>query len=270
MMDIRGEKTLKLDSIIKDLNSFVVAFSGGVDSTFLLHRAHTIRKSAVIGITIRTPYIPEKEIDDAIEFTSSFGIKHDIIDIPFPEQIRNNPVDRCYSCKKTIFTDLLEYARENNYPFVIDGTNDDDVNDYRPGLQALTELGVRSPLLESGLTKTEIRELSREADLDIWDKPAMACLLTRIPYDTEVNEEALRLVEEAEIMLLELGFPGTRVRVHGDLARIECLPGYIEKIVRNPEKEQIISNLKKIGFRYVSLDLEGYRTGSSNPENPHI
>jgi uncharacterized protein len=131
----------------------------------------------------------------------------------------------------------------------------------------LKELGIRSPLLEAGLTKKDIRELSKEADLDIWDKPAMACLLTRIPYDTEVSDEALRLVEQAEIMLLEKGFPGTRVRIHGDLARIECLPGYIEKIVRNPEKEQIISDLKKIGFRYVSLDLEGYRTGSSNPEN---
>jgi len=246
-MDIKDEKSLKLDSILKDLSSFVVAFSGGVDSTFLLHRAHSVRKSGVIGITIRTPYIPKREIDEAIEFTSSFGIKHKIIDIAFPPMIRNNPVDRCYACKKTIFTDLLGFAKENNYPFV-------------------TELGIRSPLLESGLTKQDIRELSQEADLDIWDKPAMACLLTRIPYHTEVNEGVLRLVEDAEIMLLELGFPGTRVRIHGDLARIECLPGYFEKIVRNPQKEQIISNLKKIGFRYVSLDLEGYRTGSSDPE----
>jgi uncharacterized protein len=265
-MDFKDEKIYKLDSILKDLDSFVVAFSGGVDSTFLLHRAHTVRKSGVIGITIRTPYIPSREIDEAIEFTGSFGIKHKIIDIEFPEMIKNNPVDRCYSCKKTIFTDLLEFAEENNYPFVVDGTNADDISDFRPGIRALKELGVRSPLLESGLTKKDIRELSRDADLDIWDKPAMACLLTRIPYDTEVNEEALRLVEKAEDMLLEQGFPGTRVRIHGDLARIECLPGYIEKIVRNPDKEQIISNLKKIGFRYVSLDLEGYRTGSSNPE----
>ena len=269
-MDIRDEKTLRLDSILKDLNSFVVAFSGGVDSTFLLHRAHSVRKSGVIGITIRTPYIPKREIDEAIEFTSSFGIKHKIIDIAFPPMIRNNPVDRCYTCKKTIFTDLLGFARENNYPYVIDGTNSDDIGEYRPGLKALTELGIRSPLLESGLTKQDIRELSKEADLDIWDKPAMACLLTRIPYETEVNEGVLRLVEDADIMLLEQGFPGTRVRIHGDLARIECLPGYIEKIVRNPQKEQIISNLKKIGFRYVSLDLEGYRTGSSDPEKKDL
>jgi uncharacterized protein len=260
------QKSSKLDTILKDLNSFVVAFSGGVDSTFLLHRAHKVRKSAIVAITIRTPYIPSREIDDAVEFTRSFGIKHKIIDIAFPEMIRNNPIDRCYLCKKAIFTDLLSFAKKNNFQFVVDGTNADDTGDFRPGIKALNELGIRSPLLESGLTKKDIRELSREEDLDIWDKPAMACLLTRIPYDTEISQGTLRLVEEAENMLFELGYPGTRVRIHGDLARIECLPGYIEKIIHNPDKEHIISDLKKIGFRYVSLDLEGYRTGSSNPD----
>ena len=265
-MESRYQKSSKLDTILKDLNSFVVAFSGGVDSTFLLHRAHKVRKSAIVAITIRTPYIPSREIDDAVEFTRSFGIKHKIIDIAFPEMIRNNPIDRCYLCKKAIFTDLLSFAKKNNFQFVVDGTNADDTGDFRPGIKALNELGIRSPLLESGLTKKDIRELSREEDLDIWDKPAMACLLTRIPYDTEISQGTLRLIEEAENMLFELGYPGTRVRIHGDLARIECLPGYIEKIIHNPDKEHIISDLKKIGFRYVSLDLEGYRTGSSNPD----
>jgi uncharacterized protein len=265
-MENRYLKSSKLDTILKDLNSFVVAFSGGVDSTFLLHRAHKVRKSAIVAITIRTPYIPSREIDEAAEFTRSFGIKHKIIDIPFPEMIRNNPIDRCYLCKKAIFTDLLSFAKKNNYQYVIDGTNADDTGDFRPGIKALNELGIRSPLLEAGLTKKDIRELSREEDLDIWDKPAMACLLTRIPYDTEISQGTLQLVEEAENMLFELGYPGTRVRIHGDLARIECLPGYIEKIIHNPDKEHIISDLKKIGFRYVSLDLEGYRTGSSNPD----
>ena len=265
-MESRYQKSSKLDTILKDLNSFVVAFSGGVDSTFLLHRAHKVRKSAIVAITIRTPYIPSREIDDAVKFTRSFGIKHKIIDIAFPEMIRNNPIDRCYLCKKAIFTDLLSFAKKNNFQFVVDGTNADDTGDFRPGIKALNELGIRSPLLESGLTKKDIRELSREEDLDIWDKPAMACLLTRIPYDTEISQGTLRLVEEAENMLFELGYPGTRVRIHGDLARIECMPGYIEKIIHNPDKEHIISDLKKIGFRYVSLDLEGYRTGSSNPD----
>jgi len=258
-MAIKEIKTATLDNIIIDLSSFVVAFSGGVDSTFLLHRAHQLRKSGVIGVTIRTPYIPVREIDDAIEFTRSFGINHQIIDIDFPEMIRHNPENRCYSCKKTIFTDLLKFAEKNNYPFVIDGTNADDVNEYRPGIEALKELGIRSPLLEAGLSKNDIRILSKDADLDIWDKPATACLLTRIPYDTEISEESLRMVEEAELRLMEQGFPGTRVRIHDDIARIECLPGYMEKMVKNEHREQIISDLKKIGFRYVSLDLEGYR-----------
>jgi pyridinium-3,5-biscarboxylic acid mononucleotide sulfurtransferase len=262
----RKEKLLKLDSILKDLNSMVVAFSGGVDSTFLLHRANLIRKSGVIAVTIRTPYIPARDIDETIEFSTSFDIKHKVIDIAFPELISGNPIDRCYLCKKTIFTYLLSFAKENNYRYVIDGTNADDTGDFSHGIAALKELGIRSPLLEANLTKKDIRELSREAELDSWYKPAIACLLTRIPCDTGISEGTLRLIEEAENMLLELGYPGTRIRLHGDLARIECMPGYINKIVRSPDKEHIISNLKRIGFRYVSLDLEGYRTGSSNPE----
>ena len=185
----------------------------------------------------------------------------------FPDSIRHNPIERCYLCKKYLFTELLTFARENNYRYVVDGSNADDLGDFRPGMKALNEMGIRSPLLEAGLTKKEIRELSRNDGLEIWDKPAMACLLTRIPYDTEIKEDMLRMIEKAESMLCEKGYPGVRVRVHGDLARIECLPGYMEKIIHNPDREYIISHLKKIGFRYVSLDLEGYRTGSSNPES---
>lgn len=259
-------KSLILNSILKELDSFVVAFSGGVDSSFLLHRAHSIRKAAVIGITIRTPYIPAQEIDEAIEFTKKYGIKHKILDIPFPAAISHNPIERCYLCKKTLFTELLAFAKANKYKGIIDGTNADDTGDFRPGMKALLEMGIRSPLLEAGITKKEIRILSRNEDLDIWDKPAMACLLTRIPYNTEIKEVVLRMIEQAESMLFERGYPGTRVRVHGDVARIECIPGYMEKIIHTPEREHIISNLKKIGFRYVSLDLEGYRTGSSNPD----
>ena len=259
-------KSLKLNSILKELDSFAVAFSGGVDSSFLLFRAHKVRKSAIIAITVRTPYIPKREVDEAIEFAKTHGIKHKIIDIEFPEIIRNNPVERCYLCKTTLFTKLLEFAKENNYKHVIDGTNADDAGDFRPGMKALKEMGIRSPLLESGLIKKEIRELSRTEGLDFWDKPAMACLLTRIPYDTEIKEGTLRMIEQAENVLFERGYPGTRIRIHGDMARIECIPGFMEKMIHNPEREHIISNLKKIGFRYVSLDLEGYRTGSSNPD----
>ena len=259
-------KSIKLNSIINELGSFVVAFSGGVDSSFLLHRAHELRKSEIIAITVRTPYIPFREIDEALEFTKTHGIKHDIIDVSFPEIIRSNPIERCYLCKKTLFQEILTFARKNNYKHIVDGTNADDAGDFRPGMKALQEMSIRSPLLESDLTKNDIRELSKKTGLEIWSKHAMACLLTRIPYNTEIKEVTLRMIEQAENILFEKGFPGTRVRVHGDMARIECIPGFMERMINNPDREHIISNLKKIGFRYVSLDLEGYRTGSSNPE----
>jgi uncharacterized protein len=259
-------KSEKLNRLLKDLDPFAVAFSGGVDSSFLLHRAHVIRKNNVIALTVRTPYIPKSEINDAIEFTKKYGIRHHIIDLNFPDIIRTNPLERCYYCKKTLFDQLIRYAEENGFNCVLDGTNADDTKDFRPGMKALRELKVLSPLMEAGLTKSEIRQLCHEEGLNVWDKPAMACLLTRIPYDTEVNEGMLRMIEDGENLLFEYGFPGTRLRVHGDVARIECLPGFIEKIIQKPVRDQIVEGMKKIGFQYVSLDLEGYRTGSSNPQ----
>jgi len=255
-----------LDSILKELDTFIVAFSGGVDSSFLLHRSHRIRKSAIMAVTIRTPYIPAAEIREAVEFSETHAIKHRILDIPFPEIVRDNPVNRCYLCKKMLFTELAVFAKEHNYKYIADGSNADDLGDFRPGLKALEEMNIKSPLLEAGLTKKEIREFSREEGLEIWDKPAMACLMTRIPYDTEVTEGMLRMIEQAETLLFEKGYPGVRVRIHGDMARIECLPGYMEKMIHSPDREYITGHLKKIGFRYISLDLEGYRTGSSDPE----
>jgi uncharacterized protein len=260
-----NKKLENLDTILKDLKSIVIAFSGGVDSTFLLHRASQIKKLKIAAVTIRTSYIPKREIDEAEEFCKTHGINHSILDISFPEAIRNNPIDRCYLCKKLLFSQIKSFAEENGYNYIVDGSNADDNGDFRPGLKALEEMGIRSPLMESGLIKHEIRELSQKAGLPTWDKPAYACLLTRIPYDTKVTENDLRMVEKAEQFLFEKGFPGTRVRIHGDVARIECLPGYINKLVQEPERDNIINNLKNIGFRYISLDLEGYRTGSLNP-----
>jgi uncharacterized protein len=261
-----NKKLENLDNILKDLKSFVIAFSGGVDSTFLLHRASRIKKLKIAAVTISTIYIPRREIGEASEFCKAHNINHIILDLPLPGEIRNNPLERCYLCKKTLFNHILSFAREHDYNFIVDGTNSDDNGDFRPGLKALEEMGIRSPLMESGLIKHEIRELSREAGLPTWDKPAYACLLTRIPYDTKVTEKDLRMIESAEQFLFDKGFPGTRVRIHGEVARIECLPGYINKIIERDEREPIIENLKKIGFRYISLDLEGYRTGSLNPD----
>ena len=260
-------KSEKLNSILKGLDSAVVAFSGGVDSSLLLYRAHKIKKSGIIAVTIKTPYIPAREIEEATEFTQKYGIKHKILNISFPEVIRHNPVERCYLCKKTLFTQIVDFAAKNKYEHILDGSNADDTGEFRPGLKALKEMGIRSPLLESGLTKKEIRELLNMEGLNIWDKPAMACLLTRIPYNTEIKPEMLKMIEEAENILFEKGYPGTRVRIHEDVARIECLPGYIEKIIQDSHRKYIVANLKRIGFRYISLDLEGYRTGSLNPEN---
>ena len=207
-------KRVKLDRILIDLNSFVVGFSGGVDSSYLLLRAHSLLKEKVLGVTLRTPYMPDSEIEEASGFAMDHKINHRIIELPFPDQIRDNPPDRCYICKKILFDQLRRFAAANGFACVADGSNADDAGSHRPGLRALSELSIRSPLMEASLTKQEIRDLLRLEGLDIADKPSMACLLTRIPYNTTISSGMLKMAEQAEEFFSSAGYPGTRVRIH--------------------------------------------------------
>ena len=258
-----SRKLNNLDKILSGMDSVAIALSGGVDSSFLVHRASQIKGLKVLAITVRTPYMPSRETNEAREFCNNYNIPIEVLEIDFPDEtIRNNPPERCYLCKRHLFSHLIEFARQKGYSHIADGSNADDTKSYRPGLRALSELSVRSPLAESELTKNDIRQASKKAGVPIWDKPAMACLLTRLPYNVNVTEKDLKMIDEAEYFLFEKGFYGTRVRKHGDIARIECMPGFIEKMVNSPERDFITDKLKKIGFRYVSLDLEGYRSGS--------
>ncbi len=261
-------KLKELERILLSMQRIVVAFSGGVDSTFLLYAAHKWLESNAIAVTIATPYIPKWEINEATAFTKEFGIRHSIIELDFPPFLRDNPEDRCYQCKSFLFQKLRQFAEDEN-AILTDGTNHDDTGDYRPGLRALTELKVRSPLLEAKLGKNDIRELSRDWGLSTWDKPAYACLMTRVPFGTTISDGELRQIEQAETALMELGFRAVRVRHHGNLARIE-LPQ--QEIIKATEmRREITACLQQAGYRFVTIDLNGYAMGSFNPtpKSPH-
>lgn len=260
------DKISKLESLLSDMGSLVIAFSGGVDSTFLLFKASQTVNLKYTALTVRTPYMPEREISEAIDYCKNNKINHTVMDVPFPEIIRHNPEDRCYLCKKQLFGFIRKFAADNGYKYIADGTNADDMGEYRPGLKALGELEIHSPLAEAGLSKQEIRDESKKHSLPTWDKPAYACLLTRLPHNNKVLEEDIKMIEKAEQFLFERGFYGTRVRLHGDTARIECMPGYLTRMTGDSEREKIVSEFKKIGFRFISLDMEGYRSGSMNPK----
>lgn len=254
----------RLQSRLRELGKIAVAFSGGVDSTFLVAAAKDTLGDNVLALTVDASYMPRWEITEAVEFTRAAGIRHCIVQVPFPEDIRDNPPDRCYLCKKQVFTTLLARAREEGFTHLADGTNSDDTGDYRPGLRALAELNVLSPLKEAGLTKQNIRGLSREMGLPTWDKPAYACLLTRIPYDTHVSPEELVRIEQAESVLRDLGFDLVRVRSHGSLARIEVEPSSRQALLDESVSARVTTALHDLGYLYVTVDLTGYRTGSLN------
>jgi len=261
---INNDKYNELIKYLKSLGKVVLAFSGGVDSTFLLKAGKEALGDNIKAVTILSPYIPKWEIAEAEELVKELGVKHEIIEAPIIESIKFNPEDRCYLCKTAVFNMILDLAEKQGYDCVIDGTNFDDISDYRPGLKALKELEVKSPLLECKITKAEIRAFSKELGLKTWDKPPYACLLTRIPYGNELKEEDFEKIENAEKYMMSIGFRAVRVRCHGDLARVEVDSHDRSKLFNEELLDTIAQNIKDCGFKYVTLDLQGYRVGSFN------
>ena len=264
----RDVKLERLRALLRETGGAVVSFSAGVDSTFLLKVAHEELVERVVAVTVRSHAFPKRELDEAVAFCRAEGVRHEILDsdeLDIPG-FAENPPDRCYLCKKALFERLLAFARDNGLSSVLEGSNIDDDGDYRPGRRAIRELGISSPLREVGLTKDEIRELSRQMGLPTADKPSFACLASRFPYGERITAAGLKRVERAEQYLLDLGFEQVRVRSHGDLARMELSSADIPKAVA--QREKIHATLKGFGFAYVALDLCGYRTGSLNEVLP--
>jgi len=256
----------RLHAILSGMESIVVAYSGGVDSAYLACAAADARPGRVLCVTADSPSYPRRHRELAVRVAREFSLPHEIISTGEMErpEYRANHADRCYFCKHELYTCLSRLARERSYAVVVDGNNADDRGDYRPGRQAAREFGVRSPLDEANLTKADIRALSRERGLPIWDEPASACLSSRIPYQQEVTEPKLRMVEAAEDAIRGLGFQVVRVRHHDSLARLELAREEMARALEPSTNEAIVRALKAVGYRYVSLDLQGYRTGSLN------
>lgn len=257
----------KLDDLmtyLRSLGNVAIGFSGGVDSTFLLSMAHQVLGDKAVAITAVSSVFPDRELKESQDFCKERNIRQIIcqinnFNIPgFAE----NPTNRCYICKKGIFSKFIQIAQENNIAAVCEGSNMDDLGDYRPGLIAVSELGIKSPLRQAKLYKQEIRELSKEMGLPTWEKPSYACLATRFPYGQKITAEKLIMIDKAEQLLLDLGFSQMRVRIHDLDARIEVMPKEFSKVLENADL--ITGKFKEFGFNFVSMDLQGYRTGSLN------
>lgn len=251
---------------LRALDSVAVAFSGGVDSALLLHAAREALDERAIAITTQSRLFPQRELDEAIAFCRERDIPqvivptHDLED----EGFRRNPPERCYLCKRGLLQAIIDTADERGIETVVEGSNVDDEGDYRPGSQAIAELGVLSPLKEVGLTKRDIRELSHEKGLPTWDKPSFACLATRFAFGTRLSEERLALIDEAEQFLLNQGFHQVRVRYHGSTARVEVRADEVERLVLPENRQAVERRLGELGFEHVTIDPEGYRTGNMN------
>lgn len=261
-----GQKYGQLLDRIASAGKAAVAFSGGVDSVFLLYAAHQALHDQVLALTVSLHAVPQRELQEAVEFCTTYAIRHRIetVDEFAIEGFAENPPNRCYLCKKALFTRMLDIAKKEGYTILMEGSNMDDQGDYRPGLQALKELNIQSPLKDAGFTKTDIREMSKRLGLPTWDKPSMACLASRFVYGETITPDKMKMVEEAEAYLTGLGFVQRRVRMHGNLARIELLPSDLPKLMEENRYQMVQARFSELGFLYVTLDLNGFQSGSMN------